>query len=163
MIRARDSLFGYLAGFALGLVGSFVSFTLGLVGGGPLIRQAWGVPRGFGEDYTTWQGIAQAVLAQALFLVPVLALCGRFWGNLLQRRPSWFASLVMINPVSVLCGYWLCYQLLYTGRNLHVELLYFRISVAALWALMSLVFLAPAVHLMLRFGHRGAHPNVLQR
>jgi len=45
-----------LTAFGIGLVAAWASLALGLFCGEPLIRELLGPPRGFGEDYTTWQG-----------------------------------------------------------------------------------------------------------
>ena len=146
--------------FGVGLVAAGASLALGLVGGGPLIRRLLGPPLGFGEDYTTWQGVAQAIIAQALFLIPVFVFCGYSLGKLLSTRPDWSAALLIANPVNVFGGYWLYYELFYTGRNLQVELLYFRASSAVFWSLMSLVLLAPAACGGLRFRRRAIRLHV---
>jgi hypothetical protein len=152
-----------LTAFAVGLVAAWASLTLGFFGGGPLMRQLFGPPRGLGEDYTTWQGVAQAVSAQGLFLIPVFALCGYSLGKLLSRRSDWTGALLIANPVNVFGGYWLCYELVFTNRNLHVELLYFRPWIGVFWGLMSMVVLAPVARAGLRFRLQAIGPILSER
>jgi hypothetical protein len=147
--------------FAIGLGVACVSLALGFVAGGPLVRAFLGPPLGFGEDYTTWQGVAQSIFAQGFFLIPAFFCCGYSLGNLLSSRRDWSAAVVIANPINVLVGYWLCYKLLHTGRDLHAELLYFRVSSAGLWILMSVVLLAPAAHVGLRLRQRTMHTRAV--
>jgi hypothetical protein len=138
------------------------SLALGLFGGGPLLRWVWGPPEGFGEDYTTWQAFAQAVLAQAVFLLPAFAVCGLWMHKFLPDKPRWQLALLIANPLNVLIGYWLYFKLFYTGKDLDVELLYFNASGAILWSCMSLVVLAPVTFEGMRLrGTKGHFRNPL--
>lgn len=154
MTTARSFL-RQLSVWLAGLLVTSGSLALGLFGGGPFLRWIWGPPAGFGEDYTTWQNVGQALSAQALFLVPAFALCGICVNKLLPERCSWRTALLFANPLNVFGGYWLYYKLFYTGQSLEVELVYFRASGAILWSLLSLVVLAPVTLAGLRLGHHG--------
>jgi len=157
MTLRRPVLFRVMAP-VVGLMATCGSLALGLFGGGPFLRWIWGPPPGFGEDYTTWQGFVQAIVAQALFLVPVFALCGLWLHRLSVDRPGWRTALLIANPLNVFVGYWLYYKLFYTGQNLDAEPLYFRTSGAILWSLMSVVVLAPAALAGLRLRCHGTDP-----
>ena len=74
-------------------------------------------------------------------------------------RPDWRAALLIANPLNVFAGYWLYYKAFYSGQNLHVELLYFRMSGAIFWSLMSIFVLAPAALAGLRFRYRTESPG----
>lgn len=118
---------------AAGFIATWGALALGLFGGGPLLRFIWGPPTGVGEDYTTWQGCAQATIAQTLFMIPAFALCGRFLRKLRLPRPGWLAAMLIANPLNVLAGYWFYYKVFYTGQNLDVDLPYFRLGGQCFW------------------------------
>ena len=99
------------------------------------------------------------IVAQALFLIPAFALCGLWLRKLWPNRPGWRVAWLIANPLNVFAGYGFYYKVFYTGRNLHVELLYFRTSGAIFWSLMSLVVLAPAALAGLRFRRHAMSPG----